>query len=344
MNKLGILIISILAVFLGGCMGIDTIPDLKKHGTGLNQERIASRILEEYFDRQQYLSDIAWPLLTKSTDLCKTKKRYHYGFRVTSNRLLPDEYKKSGKKYFGIGNLPMVTTIIKTGPAALAGLKKGDLITGINDIEIRDRKRAIRYLKKILENLGEKQERLNLKVNRNGTTIHVNNVRSVEQCEYAVQVVIKDEIESFTDGENIYVYKGLTDISQTEELQFMIAHGMAHNIKNHLTKRRIGALAAITVDIMIGMKFEEWDFIIIKHLIEVIMPEHEVAADSLGLRIMRNAGIDTEGIVVYWERLYSDYPNALNVTGINTHEVKKKRYKNIIQTQREIMSLKFYDN
>ena len=241
-----------------------------------------------------------------------------------------------GGELFHINNLPMVTTIIEAGPAWNAGLRRWDEIIGVNNKRIKDNRHAINKLKKVVENLsGEKEKIINLKVIRDERIRDINDIRPVYRCAYSIEVVMKKEIESFTYGESIYVYEGLMDISFRRVVEFMIAHGMAHEIMNHPTKRVYGAIVAIAIDTFTGLKFDNWEFSAIEYLSNKILVDHEVDADRLGLIIMKNAGIDTKRIPEYWRELHFHYPEALRVLEVNTPKIRDKRYKKMVMFLRE---------
>lgn len=302
------------------------------------EKEIRSRgeVLEDYFEKRQEIANIAWPLLTLNTERCEEETIYDYGFTVTNKEKLPDEYKNAGGELFHINNLPMVTTIIEAGPAWNAGLRRWDEIIGVNNKRVKDNRHAINKLKKVVENLsGEKEKTINLKVIRDERIRDINNIRPVYRCAYTIEVVMKKEIESFTYGESIYVYEGLMNISFRRVVEFMIAHGMAHEIMNHPTKRVYGAIVAIAIDTFTGLKFDNWEFSAIEYLSNKILVDHEVDADRLGLIIMKSAGIDTKRIPEYWRELHLRYPEALRVLEVNTPEIRDKRYKKMVMFLRE---------
>lgn len=334
MNKLikgCCLITSIVIAY--GC-SINPLPVKKEY---LEKEiRPRGKVLEDYFDKRQEVANIAWPLLTLNTERCEEETVYDYGFTVTNKEKLPDEYKNAGGELYHVNNLPMVTTIVESGPAWNAGLRRWDEIIAVNNKGIKDNRHAIKKLKKVVENLsGEKEKTINLKIIRDERIRDINNIRPVYRCAYTIEVVMKKEIESFTYGKNIYVYEGLMDISFRTGVEFMIAHGMAHEIMNHPTKRIYSAIVAIAIDTFAGLKFDSWEFSAIEYLSNKIFVDHEVDADRLGLILMKNAGIDTKRIPDYWHELNLHYPEALRVLEVNTPEIKRKRYREMAMFLRE---------
>lgn len=144
---------------------------------------------------------------------------------------------------------PGVTLVVPHGPAALAGIQVGDILTEINDVKLPpeqavdlpfEASRAHERADAVIDLINAAAARpfLKLTMLRSGIFISLT-VHPTPACPSQVHLARSNQRNAFADGRHIFLTTGLTaQLRSDDELAFFIAHEMAHNILGHAAVMR----------------------------------------------------------------------------------------------------------
>lgn len=189
---------------------------------------------------------------------------------------------------YGLDRGPGVAVVVPTGPAAMAGLRAGDVLlsvagaalppepgTGLPFAQTRARARADLVLDRIA---ASGTGPVDLAILRDGA---VRNVRfaAIPACPSRVHLARSGQTNAYADGVHVFLTTGLlAKLRSDDELAFVLAHEMAHNILGHAAVMRGGEVRR-----GLGRTFGRSGRL-------VRTAERE--ADALGGEIMLDAGYD----------------------------------------------------
>lgn len=133
-----------------------------------------------------------------------------------------------------------------------------------------------------------------------------------KEINYYFYVIEDKELNAFSlPGGYIYVYRGLVDILDDDELAFVIAHEIAHIVSRHSIKKLQAAMgmnllllatsgANSDVDFQQGLSFA------LAQLFVAYSREDELKADELAAKYLKNAGFDPKLGVSALNKIYRE--------------------------------------
>jgi hypothetical protein len=197
---------------------------------------------------------------------------------------------------FGLGRGFGVRAVVADSGAARAGIRAGDVIVRLDDIDLErfapelirgdaSAERSTRVAA-LIEDRGRDAAPVRLTVRRSGALIDVA-LAAQRGCGGRVVVAQDDTVNAWSDGEAVAVTARLVDLAaDDDELAFAIAHEMAHNLLGHGTPSRRGAgFADAARERSSSAREREFD------------------ADALGARIAATAGYAPQDAEALLERV-----------------------------------------
>lgn len=235
-------------------------------------------VLDRLRSYDQRVGDIGFALATAGRPLCPDMVANLPGFRVHTLGQYGKPVRADARALFGLGDYPAVLTVAKPVDALL-GLKAGDWIISINDTDVRAGpgydgvarfdaalEEAIAHLpvRLVVESAGQRRNAL---------------LVGFPGCASRVELVPSPKLNAAADGKYVQITTAVLEQARDDdELAFIIAHEMAHNILKHRERLdRIGRSAGN-------------------------IRATETEADLLGLKLMKAAGYDLMAAPRFWER------------------------------------------
>jgi membrane-associated protease RseP (regulator of RpoE activity) len=286
--------------------------------------------------RQQRLYAVSLPLLAAAYSMDIDDAILTCGFMVCTKDAYGKEYRDVARRYFNLGDNPVIFYVHPEFPAAKAGLKAGDHLLNYDGIALTGK--SFKEINHILQKKKEgSDKRITVVVERDGR-IRDFHLEGVPCCKYSMALVPNDQINAFSDGENIVVFTGLMRITENDdELAFVVAHEIAHNVLGHVRKRRGNVLLGSILDILLaGVTGVSTGGLFGRIGGAAYSQGFEFEADYAGLYIAARAGHDVSGAANFWRRLAAEHPRSMEKAFAATHPSTPERFVAMEKTINEI--------
>ncbi len=143
------------------------------------------------------------------------------------------------------------------------------------------------------------------------------------------EAIPPDGVNAWTDGDNIYVTRGLLRFLQNDdELAIIIAHEIAHAVRGHVSEKLAraagGCILGIILESLTGIE-GTWDLATQMFQLATLEFDREAEreADVYGLTYASRAGYDISTAVDLWERFAIEMPESNIAT---THPSSPERF------------------
>ncbi|HEU4375508.1 MAG TPA: M48 family metallopeptidase, partial [Telluria sp.] len=225
------------------------------------------------------------------------KNRYSY----------PGEYNEAAHIAFGMGERLQVTGVLGGSGAAQAGLRRGDRLLTAGAKPLPSGPNASTLAGAVFGPLVSAHASLPMGVERNGTNKQLT-IPVTRACGFGIELGNADNINSYADGTRVMVTRGMMNFSRgDDELAYLLATGMAHNILGHATSQRNASTIGSIIDNLVTVK-PDTSMLIGSGGIKA-MPEHlDAAADRLAVYLLARANYNIDGDAPFWKRLASTHP------------------------------------
>lgn len=197
---------------------------------------------------------------------------------------------------FGLKRGPGVAAIVLDGPAARGGLRPGDVLLAIDGVPVPpepfadapfDQRNARARADSVIDALT-RSSATELTILRGGSEQRLR-VTPVPACPSRVHLARSQQTNAYADGVHVFLTTALINDTSEDELAFVIAHEMAHNILGHAA-----ILRGPAVERGLGRTLGRSG---------AIVRATERAADALGAELMADAGYDPVAGAAFLRRL-----------------------------------------
>lgn len=153
-------------------------------------------------------------------------------------------------------------------------------------------------------------------------------VSSEEGCHYSIILVEEDKLNAYADGKKTYIHTGMIRFTDSdEELAFIVAHEMAHNMLAHIDKRRtntaFGVIADLAIAATLGVNtqgaFGEAGS-------KAYSQAFEAESDYLALYLLAKTGYDITNVPDFWRRMGVEHPDSISKIFNSTHPSTPERF------------------
>lgn len=236
-------------------------------------------VLEQLRAHDETVGNIGYVLATGGKALCPNGVAQLSGLRIHTLGQYGTRIQPDAKRLFGLDGYPVILTIAPGSPAARAGLMTGDGIVSINDADQRAGPgyAGVERFDAALE-AALVQPPARIEIERAGQRQTIS-LTGAEGCASRVELVPGRKLNAVADGRIVQLTTGVMQEAQdNDELAFIIAHEMAHNILKH--RERLDKIGRSARNIRAA----------------------EIEADLLGLKLMHAAGYDPMAAARFWQR------------------------------------------
>lgn len=267
----------------------------------------AAETLNKMAALQDRLYRVAAPLLIDNAELCKANARNLLGFTAKNRYAYPGEYNQAAHLVFGMDERLQVTGVLAGSGAARAGLRTGDGLIAAGGKPLPTGPNALSGAGAIFGPLVSKQANLPMTIEREGSNRDIN-IPVTRACAFAIELGNADNINSYADDRRVMVTRGMIGFTRNDdELAFVLAKGMAHNVLGHATAQRSSATIGGIIDSLMSVR-PDLSMLIGSGGIKATTPERDAAADRLSLYLLARAGYDIDDAAGFWRRLSTTYP------------------------------------
>jgi hypothetical protein len=307
---------------------------------GMNQQMAAAAdTLTKMADLQNRLYKVAAPLLIHNAELCKGQARNLLGFTAKNRWSYPGDYNEAAHLAFGMDERLQVTSVLAGSGAAKAGLQTGDVLLAAAGKPLPTGPHALSQAGAAFGKIVASQATLPMTVERHNSERQVS-IPVTRACAFAIELGNADNVNAYADGSRVLVTRGMISATRNDdELAFVLAKTMAHNMLGHAAAQRNNATIGSIIDNLKSVT-PDTSMLIGSGGIKAMPPEMDAAADRLSLYLAARAGYDIDNADNFWKRLNETYPSTV-LNGYNAnHPAIAARLAAIEKAQVEIKARK----
>lgn len=231
-------------------------------------------------------------LAVAASDLCASRQ-YHSGFAIHDLSQYGGAHRRA-LAATGLADGPAVLALVAGGPAATAGLQRGDVILAADNVALPraadGTENSFAPAERIIEALEQafSDGRALLAIQRGGVA-QVVDVPAALGCASRFQVVPSERLNALADGRYVQLTSALVAAADDDELAGLVAHELSHNILRHRVR-----LNAAGIDRGLLQHFGRN---------ARLTRETEREADRLAVYLLVRAGYDPAALIRVWTRV-----------------------------------------
>jgi hypothetical protein len=284
------------------------VVDRPAEAPGLSpQMAAAADTLTKMADLQDRLYKVAAPLLIQNAELCKGQARNLLGFTAKNRWSYPGDYSEAAHVAFGMDERLQVTSVLAGSGAARAGLQDGDVLLAAAGKPLPTGRNALAEAGAVFGKIIATQARLPMTIERGSNERQIA-IPVTRACAFGIELGNADNVNAYADGSRVLVTRGMINFARNdEELAFVLARTMAHNLLNHAVIQRNQATIGSIVDNLRSIA-PDTSLLIGSGGIRAMPADADAAADRLGIYLAARAGYDTGAAPAFWKRLADAHP------------------------------------
>lgn len=286
--------------------------------------------------QQDRLYRVAAPLLTKNNLLCVGFSRKILGFTALNRYSFPPELLDSAQA-LGFEDRLTITGVLPSSAAEQNGLHTQDVLLSVEGRNFPQGPDADRQAALLLGPIVAKKDTINLTIERQTKKIPLS-IPLTPACAFNIELGNTDIVNSYDDGRRILVTKGMMQFVQNDnELAYVIASEMAHNILGHAGKQRMVATIGEVIDNLLRYKPDETTAQGMSG-VKPFLGSMDAESDRLALYLLVRSGYSVDQYDSFWQRLADKYPATVLNSYTAIHPDLATRLDMIRQTQSDIQA------
>lgn len=279
-------------------------------GKPASTEAAQQQALRTMADAQRRIDRLAGQLLVNNAPLCKAHSYKLFGFSAKNKYSYSADLADTVEQTFGYGERLQVTNVLPGSGAERVGVRRGDILISAEDKEIPPGEQAERQAAAVLAPLMRGRSLVKLAVERNGTRMSMV-VPLTQSCGFSIDLGNADHVNAYADGRRIVITRGMLDLARSDqELAYVIAREMAHNILGHAGKQRMAATMGGIIDNLIRVN-PDLDTMTGRSGVIPYPAELDAEADRLGLYLAARAGFNVNAAPAFWRGLAERIPASV---------------------------------
>ena len=339
---------AVTALLLSGCatqgpqrpVGTPRVVERAPEAPGLTpQMAAAADTLTKMADLQNRLYKVAAPLLIQNAELCKGQARNLLGFTAKNRWSYPGDYNEAAHVAFGMDERLQVTSVLAGSGAAKAGLQTGAVLLAAGNKPLPTGQHALSQAGAVFSKIIASQATLPMTVERHNSERQLS-IPVTRACAFAIELGNADNVNAYADGSRVLVTRGMINFTRNDdELAFVLAKTMAHNMLGHAAAQRNNATIGSIIDNLKSVTPDN-SMLIGSGGIKAMPSEMDAAADRLSLYLAARAGYEIDNADNFWKRLHDTQPSTV-LNGYNAnHPAITTRLAAIEKAQAEIKAKK----
>jgi len=311
--RLTLLLLCALSLLLTGCGTVTKRPDVDDVDVATESSRMYEMVVGRDQQMLRRLSNLSTPLLIGNADLCDSNTRFIIALKVANIEDYRGHKRDAMQAVYELDDRIQVLLVGREGPAHIAGLREGDIILAVNDIETPKGMSASSFFKLHVAPLVESGKPIKFTILRKTQRISAY-VQPVLACDYPVRLKVTGDVNAYANGNSIVVYSGLLNIfPEDEEVGVVIAHELAHNIMGHIEKKTMELWSYTYLAKILNSASNSNGGSIYANM-EYLKGsvDYEYEADYVGLYLAARAGLEIDQAPTFLRRLAMDSPGAID--------------------------------
>jgi hypothetical protein len=294
------------AALLAGCSTVSLDTSTSGGTAGTSSDSPQLQTLRAITVQQDRLYRIAAPLLVNNTPLCKGNVRNLIGFSAKTKYSYSEDYVGAATA-LGLEERLQVTGVLNNSGAARAGVKRGDILTSVQDQPMPQGPNAERQAASVLGPLVGSRSNVKLGLSRNGSPLTLN-VPLTQACGFGIELGNVDSVNAYSDGRRVLVTRGMLTFARNDtEVAYVLAKELAHNALGHPTRQQMNATIGGIIDNMTRVT-PDTGMLSGTAGVKAMPQELDASADTLALYMLVRAGYSIDGAAAFWQRLADQYP------------------------------------
>ncbi len=281
------------------------------------QMAAAADTLTRMAEQQDRLYKVAAPLLIQNAELCKGQARNLLGFTAKNRWSYPGDYNEAAHVAFGMDERLQVTGVLAGSGAARVGLQTGDVLLSAGGKPLPTGQHALTQAGSIFNKIISTQASMPMTIERRDSERQIA-IPVTRACAFAIELGNADNVNAYADGARVLVTRGMINFTRDDdELAFVLARTMAHNMLNHAVTQGNKETIASIIDNLRSI-VPDTSMLIGSGGIKAMPAGADAAADRLSIYLAARAGYDAEQAPAFWKRLAEAYPPSV-LNGYNAN-------------------------
>ncbi len=259
---------------------------------------------------QDRLYRVAAPLLVNNADLCKGNARNLLGFTAKNKYSYSSTYVSAAQNLLGLNERLQVMGVLTGSGAARVGVRRGDGLVSVENSALPQGQNAERDAAAILAPLVDGRSEVKLTVSRDGRDMTLN-VPLTYACAFGFELGNTDNVNAYADGYRVLVTRGMMNYTQTDdELAFVLAKEMAHNILWHAVRLHMSATVGGIIDNLVRVH-PDMSTMVGTAGVKPMPVDYDTMADRLSLYLLARAGYSADRAVPFWQKFAVQFPATM---------------------------------
>lgn len=274
-----------------------------------------SEALQKLVKLQERLDSVAGSLLINNADLCPNLSRNLIGITAKTKYSYSPQLTDAAQKNLYLNERLKVVNVLANSGAEQAGIRRGDILITAEDLLMPKGPNAENEVATMLAPLvANTRSSIKLTVVRGEAILHFT-VPLTRGCGIRIQLGNTDLVNSYADGRRLMITRGMMNfVNSNEELAYVIAKEMAHNILAHPAKLRTTETITGIIDNLSQISPNTAELNNANGM-TATPKELDIQADRLSLYLLVRAGYNVDQVRYFWQRLAKQYPATI----LNSH-------------------------